>query len=294
MLLDDYTGAAAAYSMRQLRSAYAGNCLKVRRSSDNTTQDIGFSGGWLDQSALASFVGANDGFVDTWYDQSTAGVNAVQATTTLQPRIVASGTISTMAPTKSGATARPSMEFGHSGVRYLETTTGLAAGQANGLIASIGLRNGTNVGAAGHMIIAAASYTSLTGGFLLMSETTNALSIWTDRGNLAIMPLEMGFVASFSVSLYSTDYRSAKNGAALRRGVWAAYTITPTKLIIGGWNGAGLNGEFGEVVYWNNNQSANELSIIGSQCVAFGVDIPSSGAAATSRPASPFLSQVIG
>jgi hypothetical protein len=94
-LLDTYTGAAAAYSVRLLRTAYAGSAIRVRRSSDNTEQDIGFSGGNLDTSALTTFVGANDGFVTTWYDQSGNARNATQATAVNQPQIVSSGTLVT-------------------------------------------------------------------------------------------------------------------------------------------------------------------------------------------------------
>ena len=41
-LLDLYPSAAAAYSVRKLRAAYTGNAIRVRRSSDNTEQNIGF------------------------------------------------------------------------------------------------------------------------------------------------------------------------------------------------------------------------------------------------------------
>ena len=34
-LLDDYSGAAAAYSLRQLSSSYSGDAIRVRRASDN-------------------------------------------------------------------------------------------------------------------------------------------------------------------------------------------------------------------------------------------------------------------
>jgi len=40
LLLDLYPNAAAAYSVRKLRSAYTGSAIRVRRSSDNTEQDI--------------------------------------------------------------------------------------------------------------------------------------------------------------------------------------------------------------------------------------------------------------
>lgn len=93
--LDVVSGATGAFSTRLLRTAYAGSCMKVRRSSDNTTQDIGFAAGLLDTTALASFVGANDGFVDTWYDQSGNAKNFTQSTTGHQPKLVSGGVIYT-------------------------------------------------------------------------------------------------------------------------------------------------------------------------------------------------------
>jgi hemin uptake protein HemP len=95
-LLDTYPNAAAAYSLRKLRSAYTGNAIRVRRSNDNSEQDIGFVFfGQLDTVALLSFVGANNGFVVTWYDQSGNNRNATQTTQANQPQIVSSGSLIT-------------------------------------------------------------------------------------------------------------------------------------------------------------------------------------------------------
>jgi len=91
-LLDTYGGASSAYSLRKLSTAYSGSAIRVRRSSDNTEQNIGFSGADLDTSSLLSFVGANNGFVTTWYDQSGTN-NAIQTTASNQPQIVTSGSI---------------------------------------------------------------------------------------------------------------------------------------------------------------------------------------------------------
>ena len=93
-LLDLYPNAAAAYSVRRLSSTYAGSAMEVRRSSDNALQDIGFDiDGNLDTASLLSFVGAGNGFVRTWYDQSGNGYNFQQTTTSNQPQIVASGVV---------------------------------------------------------------------------------------------------------------------------------------------------------------------------------------------------------
>ena len=96
LLLDTYPSAAGAYSIRKLRTAYTGNCLRVRRSSDNAESDFGFVGSDLDTASLVSFVGANDGFVTTWYDQSGNANNLVQTTAARQPQIVSAGSILTL------------------------------------------------------------------------------------------------------------------------------------------------------------------------------------------------------
>lgn len=93
-LLDTYGGAAAAYSVRRLSSTYTGNLIEVRRSSDNTIQDIGYdANGDLDTTALLSFVGAGNGFVRTWYDQSGNSNDIATSTTTEQPQIISSGVL---------------------------------------------------------------------------------------------------------------------------------------------------------------------------------------------------------
>lgn len=93
LLLDSYSGASVAYSLRKLSSSYSGSAIRVRRSSDNTEQDIGFTTNVLDTASLLSFVGSNDGYVTTWYDQSGNSADATMATAVNQPRIVSSGSV---------------------------------------------------------------------------------------------------------------------------------------------------------------------------------------------------------
>ena len=94
-LLDTMSApAAVAFSMaRKLRAGYAGSCFKVRRSSDNTTLDIGFINGALDTATLLAFTGSGDGFVATWYDQSGNGRDVSQASLSNQPKIVSAGVL---------------------------------------------------------------------------------------------------------------------------------------------------------------------------------------------------------
>jgi hypothetical protein len=95
LLLDEYPGSAAAYSLRKLRTAYTGSAIRVRRSSDNTEQNIGFVNNELDTSSLTSFCSGTNGFITTWYDQSGNSRNATQTTATSQPQIVSSGSVIT-------------------------------------------------------------------------------------------------------------------------------------------------------------------------------------------------------
>jgi hypothetical protein len=86
-LLDEYSGAAAAYSLRQLSSTYSGDAIRVRRLSDNTETNIGFVDNELDTTTLSTFCSGTNGFVTTWYDQSGNGNDATQTTASNQPKI---------------------------------------------------------------------------------------------------------------------------------------------------------------------------------------------------------------
>jgi hypothetical protein len=85
-LLDTYSGAAAAYSLRKLRTAYTGSAVEVYNGSSYA--DIGFNVfGELDTVALAAHCGSNNGFVSKWYDQSGNTNTATQTTTANMPKI---------------------------------------------------------------------------------------------------------------------------------------------------------------------------------------------------------------
>lgn len=91
-LLDTYSGAAAAYSLRKLRTDYTGSAITVRNSS-NSEADIGFVNNVLDTASLLTHCGAGNGFVTKWYDQSGNSNNVTQTNVLYQPQIVNSGVI---------------------------------------------------------------------------------------------------------------------------------------------------------------------------------------------------------
>ena len=92
-LLEDYSGAAAAYSVRQLSTAFTSS-MNIRRASDNTEQVIGFTAnGDLDTGSIETFCAGTECYVDTWYDQSGNGNDAEQATAGKQPLIYSASAV---------------------------------------------------------------------------------------------------------------------------------------------------------------------------------------------------------
>jgi hypothetical protein len=115
--LDDYPNAAAAYSVRLLRTAYSGSALRVRRNAAPfDEQDIGFTaGGDLDEAAIVAFGGSDVLLVSAWYDQSGQSNHATQITPGSQPQIYNG----TAVVTENG---QPALDFDGS-ANELEITT---------------------------------------------------------------------------------------------------------------------------------------------------------------------------
>lgn len=121
LLLDTYSGAAAAYSLRKLSSSYSGPALQIRRASDNVEVDVSFDtngvvsldspvtnvteetsgssqgsttatnlgefvadAGYTDADSLGS---ADSALVQCWYDQSSNSNDATQINASNQPKI---------------------------------------------------------------------------------------------------------------------------------------------------------------------------------------------------------------
>jgi hypothetical protein len=111
-LLDTFPAAAAAYSLRQLRTGNT-NVVRVRRSSDNTEAD--FTATQVSNGTLTAFCGAGNGFVSTWYDQSGNSRHATQTTTVNQPQIVSNGSL-VLTNTK------PALDFNGTSQRFIVPT----------------------------------------------------------------------------------------------------------------------------------------------------------------------------
>jgi hypothetical protein len=121
-LLDQFGGAAAAYSLRRL-SSYTGDAVRVRRSNDSAEED--FTPEEIANGTLTAWTGANDGFVQTWYDQSGNSRHGTQTTSTAQPKIVSSGALIL-------ESSRPFLEFdGSNHFIQIDTVTTLGVSSAS-------------------------------------------------------------------------------------------------------------------------------------------------------------------
>ena len=120
--------AEVAYSLRRLTTTTiypANQCIKVRRDSDNTEQDIGFVGDVLDTASLLAFVGTDEGdngYVSVWYDQSGNGNNATMSTLVSQPLIVGGGIVTL------SSNGKPAVKFDGTN-DYLSLSSGVQVAQ---------------------------------------------------------------------------------------------------------------------------------------------------------------------
>ncbi|HVU68945.1 MAG TPA: arabinofuranosidase catalytic domain-containing protein, partial [Ktedonobacteraceae bacterium] len=122
---------AAHSTVRALYSAYNGNLYQVRRSSDNTTLNIGVlsAGGYANSAAQDSFCAGTSCVITIIYDQSGRGNNLTQAPGGSFPGPAAGGY-----DNLANATAAPITIGGHKayGV-YIASGTGYRDDNTNGI-----------------------------------------------------------------------------------------------------------------------------------------------------------------
>jgi len=182
-LLDSFPSSAAAYSLRNLDKDYLGPLVRVRRSNDNTEQDIyGDYYGNLDTVGLKNFVGANSGFVTTWYDQSGNARNATQTTAANQPRVVNAGTVERV-------NTKPSIFLDGSNDFFAFTSTRTSANDVYYVINttdnSFAIHTNDNSGLYGYLATQSSTSTTLYQNYGTPTlYVNNTLRTPTNRGNI--------------------------------------------------------------------------------------------------------------
>ena len=245
LLLDTYP-ATAAYSLRKIRTAYSGSAIRVRRSLDNAEQDIGFDGSNnLDTSSLLSFVGANNGFVTTWYDQQGSD-NATNVTAAQQPQIVSSGSViyEGSLPTLDFAGAQQLIKSS-TALSDVSLFTVMTSNNASSEMTAINLQDGTNTC---FLHLNRSTNNSLVYG------SYNGTAVSQEGGNISGQLLASGFsIFNSSANLFIDGVDV--NQAYLGRSNFGNSTI-------GSRSGSfWLTGNVSEFIYYNSSQSANRTAI---------------------------------
>ena len=260
-ILDSLPSAAAAYSVRRLRAAYAGPLLRVRRSTDDTEQDIGFTiGGNLDKAKLANFCGAASCFVRTWYDQSASGRNLARTTAAGQPRLVDAGALELLG-------TRPALRF--YGAQSMSTTPPPNADEFTVSLTAVERNRNNNF------------------IFRLLGGTTTFVRAhmpWSDGnvifdvgGNTAPYRIQTGWtvpigtpaVVSFQNSASAATRSVFLNGSLFLSGTGFA---APTGDFLVGFNYDGHLPEF--ILFTSSIASSSRLALERSQGSYYGITVP--------------------
>lgn len=248
-LLDTYPNAAAAYSVRLLRTAYTGSAIRVRRSSDNTESDIGFTAlGNLDTSTLTSFCGAGNGFVTTWYDQSGNGYNATQTTAANQPQIVSSGSIINV-NSKPSLLTDGTNDFLSIGNLMLNSTSSSGFFVAKANAASSDSRNTMHdIGTTDDSHLKYVNNTTYDG------YSSTVRKSWTDSVNYSLQNL-IAITSKTNLYNFTVNNNSAYNTTT------NTFNKKSTNLLGKGPNPSYWAGNFQEVILYASEQSSNLTGI---------------------------------
>jgi len=247
----DTATAAAAYSLRNLKTSYTGSVIRVRRSSDNAEAD--FTADEITNGTLLAWVGntaSDNGHVTTWYDQ--AGSNdATQSTAASQPKIVDAGVL-------VEENGNPAVDF--DGVDdYLVNTSGLTTSD-NHMILSV------------HATIAVGGYLFSLGyndidSILLWTNNTHGSRYWLDGSAEKLESGEFSTNQRLTIGQQSSGTQSLYVDSSLNSSKSTTYVgdlvpdITIGYALQRNQNTNYYNGYIQECIYFNVDQSSNRTTI---------------------------------
>lgn len=261
-LLDAYSGAAAAYSLRNLSILQNPYVVRVRRSSDNTEQD--FTATQVTNGTLTTFCGAGNGFVRTWYDQSGNGNHATQTTTANQPSIVSSGSLQTL-------NTKPALSFNGSS-HYLSAHNVAAAFTGTDKPASVfhvsKVNNNTSF-----MSVAALGNSATNNSLFILGDyfNNNTLNFGKrDDTSASNLTTQVGTPGASQNLVSATTDGAIISGYRQSTAIASNFNcdtglITLNRFTIGAHERVGvgsyLNGFIQEVIYYSSNLASSRLAI---------------------------------
>lgn len=263
---DAFTAPYRAHSLRRLLGAYSGPAVRVRRSSDNTEQDIGFTpAGDLDSAALLAFAGSGSAFVATWFDQSAGGRHFTQATAAAQPRIVNAGVVDVV-------NGKPAVVFDGTDDHLISAAAGLFAAAA----ATVAAVLKSNSNAVANAAVFSESRAASNNGFWrpLRGSSANWNVQATDDAGTALWANTATGSNVFDLAQHQTFYAEGsavintwKDNVAQHVAFSAprAGATTPIRSGLGAHAGSTItsfyNGALQELVAWPSNETASRAAV---------------------------------
>ena len=259
LILDAYPNAAAAYSLRALSSSFASNAVvRVRRDSDNAELD--FTATEVSDGTMLTWVGTggtDNGFVETWYDQSGNANNATQTTATSQPKIVIAG----VATTKN---SKPTIKWDGiddqlalpipmtKDVFFVSRVAAVASGGTTPGIWGNGQVGGSVIGRVFEF------YLNATTKIVRLRNVDNTATVDMTSANSLAGILD---VSSFWSSAADSPRYGINGETEIANTADTDWTLDPILLSTGTAAGRWLNDSMSEWVLWGSDQAANRTGI---------------------------------
>ena len=230
-----------------MNTDYTGDCVTVRRASDNNTTNIGFVDGVIDVDALESFCSGTDGFVTDWYSQNGNDYKARNTTASQQPKIVSNGTAikynSKVALDYYSTSCQLFLSDELNNVISIDYNTGFVVSKITALSTAnyivfndspaVGVGFGGTVSGADGAFIFDGSFKSISG-----EDLNQHLGYFNDTGTNHEIAVDGGTVTSFSRAFQLKANKIGRNNA---------FTYTDSLV--------------SEVVLYSSNQSSNKAGI---------------------------------
>ena len=247
-ILDTYTNAQVAFSLRRLSVNYTGNLITVRRDSDNTPQDIGYnSNNELDTVALLAHVGSGNGFVTTWYDQSGNVSDATQATASSQFKIVDAGVVNL-------SSGKPSLLVGENNAQLISTASITESSERSQfcVLEKIGPHYGSS----------SAIYLQYGPPYLQMYVPVNEFTYYNGANiGLTGTNFTSGIPQLINTNQGTSSGNAYLDGQNIPVSIGGATGNVTGSIILGGFLTNGMNGNMSEYINWVGDRSTDRAGI---------------------------------
>jgi hypothetical protein len=269
-LLDSFSGASAAYSLRRLSGSYTGHALRVRRSGDNVEADVGFNGGSVSLTSPVTNASGEPAYTLTYSDSAWQFTGSATFTSSSSTgAFVISGTsgtfstdltFSTSVASGSAVSVRVTVASGISGtwsVNLQDASGSVVSNSAAITTQGTKTLSLTSTAPATKVVISTISSSAI--------MDASSFSATSSEGDTAATTLD-AFLKEGAIT-YSSDYSSGTDGWTFSGGSVAGQAS------IGGEDNALKVTRSGDGAFFP--QKSNAISVDGTYMVAVKLYVPS-------------------